>query len=50
MKVHLHVEQQEICPIGWADAKKSFVYVIVTGKANQQQEAILGSCLLQKTL
>ena len=41
MKVHLHVDLQEICPIGWADAQESLGYVIVTGKAYRQQEAIL---------
>ena len=42
MKVHLHVDLQEICSIGWANAQESLDYVIVAGKAYQQQEAILG--------
>jgi hypothetical protein len=42
MKVHLHVDLQEICPIGWAYANKSFGYVLMAGRAYQQQEAILG--------
>jgi hypothetical protein len=29
MKVHLHVNLQEICPIGWTDAQESLDYVIV---------------------
>jgi hypothetical protein len=29
----LHVDLQEICPIGWADAQESLGYVIVSGKA-----------------
>lgn len=41
MGVHLHVGLQEICPIEWANAQVSLGYVIVTGKAYQQQEAIL---------
>jgi hypothetical protein len=42
MNVHLHVDLQEICPIGWADAQDSLDYVIEAGKAHQQREAILG--------
>lgn len=43
MRVHCHVDLQEICPIGWANnAQGSLGYVIVTEKADQQQEAILG--------
>jgi hypothetical protein len=33
MRVHIHVDLQKICPIGWADAQESAGYVIVTGKA-----------------
>ena len=33
MKVHLHVDLQEIFSIVWADAQESLGYVIVTGKA-----------------
>ena len=40
MKVHLHIDPQEICPVGWADVQESLGYVIVAGKAHQQQEAI----------
>jgi hypothetical protein len=36
MNVHLHVDLQEICPIGWADAQTPLGYVIVAGKAYQQ--------------
>jgi hypothetical protein len=32
MKVHLHVDLQEICPIGCADAQEVSGYVIVIGK------------------
>ena len=42
MKVHLHSDLQEICPVGWADAQESLGYVTVPGKASQQWEAILG--------
>ena len=42
MKVHLHVDLQEICSIGWADAQESLGYVIVTEKAFQEQEPIMG--------
>ena len=53
-KIHLHVDLQGICSIGWADAQESLGYVIVTGKAYQQQEAILGwnlwwSCISELT-
>jgi hypothetical protein len=33
MKVHLYVDLQVICPIGWADAQELLGYMIVTGKA-----------------
>jgi hypothetical protein len=36
MKAHLHVDLQEICPIGWADAQESLVYVIMAGEVYQQ--------------
>jgi hypothetical protein len=36
MKVHLHVDLQEICPLVYADAQEPLGYVIVTGKAYQQ--------------
>jgi hypothetical protein len=36
MKVHLHVDQQEIFPIGCPDAQESLGCVIITGKAYQQ--------------
>jgi len=39
MKVHLHIDLQEICSIGWADAQESLGYVIMVGGAYQQQEA-----------
>ena len=42
MKVHVHIGLQEICPVWWADAQESLGYVIVGGKAHQQEEAILG--------
>ena len=42
MKVHLHVDLQEIYTIGWADVQESLGYVVVAGKAYQQQEVILG--------
>lgn len=43
MKVRLHSDLQEICPIGWADdTQESLGYTIVAEKAYQQQEAILG--------
>jgi len=42
MKVHLHVDLQEICPTGWADAQEPLGHVIEPGKAYQQREAILG--------
>jgi hypothetical protein len=42
MRVHFYVYLLKIFPIWWADAQKSLSYVIVTGKAYQQQEAILG--------
>lgn len=42
MKVHLHVDLREICPIGWADAQKSLSNIIVS---YQQQEAIQGCSL-----
>lgn len=32
MKVHLPVDLQEICSIGWANAQDSLGYVMVTGK------------------
>jgi hypothetical protein len=35
MKVYLHVDLQEICPIGWADAQESLDYVVVIGKSYQ---------------
>jgi hypothetical protein len=38
MKVHLYVDLQEICPIGWVYAQKYLVYVIVIEKAYQLQE------------
>ena len=41
MKVHLYVDLQEICSIGWTNVHKFLGYVIVTGKAYQLQEAIL---------
>lgn len=42
MKVRLHSDLQEICPIGWADdTQESLGYTIVAEKAYQQQEAIL---------
>jgi hypothetical protein len=40
MKVHLHVDLQEICPLEWVNAQESLGYVIVTAKAYQQQETI----------
>ena len=49
MKVHLHIDPQEICPIGWADVQESLGYVIVAGKAYQQREAILGQSLWAHT-
>ena len=42
MKVHLHVDLQGICLIGWANAQESLDYIIVTVKEYQQQKAILG--------
>jgi len=42
MKVHLHVNLEEITPIGWANVLESLNYVIVSGKADQQQETMLG--------
>ena len=42
MKVHLHVDLQEICSIGWADAQEPLGYAIVAGKAYQSQGAIMG--------
>jgi hypothetical protein len=33
MKVHFHVDVQEIYSIGWADVQESLGYVIVSGKA-----------------
>jgi hypothetical protein len=42
VKVHLQVDLQEICPIGWTDAQESLGYVIEAGEADQQQEEILG--------
>ena len=42
MKVCLHIDLQEIWPIGWADdTQESLGYTIVAEKAYQQQEAIL---------
>ena len=32
MKVHLHVDLQEICSLGWPGAQKSLSYVMVIGK------------------
>lgn len=45
MKVHLHVDPQEICPIEWADAQDSLGYVIVAEEAYEQWEAILNQSL-----
>jgi hypothetical protein len=42
MKVYIHVDLQEVCPIGWADAQDSLRYAIMAGKSYQQGEAILG--------
>jgi hypothetical protein len=42
MKVHLYVNLQEICSTGWTNVQESLGDVIVTGKAYQKQEAILG--------
>ena len=42
MKVHLYVDLQEIFPIVWDETQESLGYIIVAGKAYQQQEAILG--------
>ena len=41
MTVHLYVDLQEVCSIGWANAQESLGYVRVTEKAYQLQEAIL---------
>jgi hypothetical protein len=41
MKVCLYVDLQKICSIGWANAKESLGYAIVTGKVYELQEAIL---------
>jgi hypothetical protein len=41
MKVHLHVDLQEIYAIGWADDQESLGYVIMAGKAYQQVQAVL---------
>lgn len=32
MRVHLHVDLEEICAIGWTDAHESLDYAIVTEK------------------
>jgi hypothetical protein len=32
MKVHVYVDLQEVCSIGWANAQESLGYVIVIGK------------------
>jgi hypothetical protein len=42
MEVHLHVDLQKICPIGFADAQELLGYLIMTEKEYQQQEIILG--------
>lgn len=39
MKVHHHVDPQEMCPIVWADAQESLGFVTVTKRARQQQGA-----------
>jgi hypothetical protein len=36
MKVHLHVDLQEILPVGWADAQESLGYVVMTGKVAER--------------
>lgn len=41
MKIHLHVDLQEICPLGWTDGQESLGYVILAGKTCPQQETIL---------
>lgn len=33
MKVHLHIDLQEICPVGWANAQELLGYITVVGKA-----------------
>ena len=38
MKVHLYVDLQEVCSIGWANAQESLHYVIVTAKARSNPE------------
>jgi hypothetical protein len=45
MKVHLHVDVQEICLIEWADAQESLGSIIVAGEAYEQWEAILRQSL-----
>lgn len=47
MRVHLYVNLQKICPIAWTNLQESLGYVIVTGMAYQQQEAILGYIALK---
>jgi hypothetical protein len=32
MKVHLHADLQEICPIGWTDTQETLGYVTMTEK------------------
>jgi hypothetical protein len=34
MKIHLHVDLQEICPIEWVNAQEPLGYVIVTEKGS----------------
>lgn len=33
MRVHLQIDLQKICLIGWADAQESLGYGVVVGKA-----------------
>ena len=42
MKVHLHIDAAGDLPNRVADAQEPFGWVIVAGKADLQQEAVLG--------
>ena len=53
MKVHLQVDLQGICPIGWADAQESLGYVIMSKRhissKKQSWDEISGVVPLQST-
>ena len=51
MKVNLHVNMQEMCPIGWADAQELLQCVIDETYQYQEavQDSLFGTCLSEFT-